>query len=364
MKKLEWHFSRKALAEQVLGMFDSGLSSALVFFAPRRMGKTEFLLKDISPLAEKKDWKVCYHSFLDISKDAEVEFTKSLQHLQDLQENSFLSKSKNITKRIKTLSGGVVGFQGSVEMNNSQAEKIDFREMLTTISKQHKLILLMDEIQALTKNNEANLPFITALRTILDTNKDQISVIFTGSSREGLKKMFSAKEAPFFHFGQNLSFPEFGQEFTKHLAKQYSVITNKNLDENELWKAFEEFGKMPQLIRALVERLVLQPALTIHQAKVELLDELAQDRSFENNWNNFTVLEQLVLGEIAAKNQKLYSIETRHQFALKLGLQDIPVSSIQSVLRKLNKNSVIGRSMEHGEYFVDDPNFQDWILQA
>jgi len=33
-----WHFPRSELAEQVLAMFASGLSTSLVFFAPRRMG--------------------------------------------------------------------------------------------------------------------------------------------------------------------------------------------------------------------------------------------------------------------------------------------------------------------------------------
>lgn len=110
----------------------------------------------------------------------------------------------------------------------------NFVTLLTTITTQHKLILLLDEIQALVKNNEINLSFVTSLRTVLDTNKEKIKVIFTGFSSEGLKKMFSSKDAPFFHFGQNLSFPQFGPEFTEHLAKQYKIITKQKIDENFL----------------------------------------------------------------------------------------------------------------------------------
>ncbi len=78
MSKDLWHFSRAELAQQVLGMFEAGLSSALVFFAPRRMGKTEFLRKDILPLAEKKGWKTFYFSFLDIGERVQEEFTGAL----------------------------------------------------------------------------------------------------------------------------------------------------------------------------------------------------------------------------------------------------------------------------------------------
>ncbi len=73
-----WHYPRTTLAEQVLNMFSSGLSSALVFFAPRRMGKTEFLLKDIQPLAKKNHWHVFYFSFLDAITNPEEAFTLAL----------------------------------------------------------------------------------------------------------------------------------------------------------------------------------------------------------------------------------------------------------------------------------------------
>lgn len=358
---MNWHFPRLSLAKQVLSMFDSGLSTALVFYAPRRMGKTEFLLEDIQPLAKKEGYQVFYHSFLDTSKNAEHEFTKSLQ--QYLQENDLFTKPKKVASNIKNISAGALGIQGSIELHAPSNNTPDFKEMLVKLSKQRQLILLMDEIQALVKNNEINLPFITSLRTTLDTNKENIKVIFTGSSREGLKKMFSAKDAPFFHFGQNLSFPQFGPEFIEHLAQQYHTITHKKISETALWNAFEELGKMPQLIRALVERTVLHPELTIDQAKHELLEELAEDRSFENSWDTLSSLEQLILLELASENHKIYSVETRNKVAIKLGLESVAVSSIQTTIRKLNKNCIIGHAQEHGEYFIDDPNFQDWILQ-
>ncbi len=358
MNAFNWHFSRLPLAKQVIGMFESGLSTALVFFAPRRMGKTEFLLKDILPAAEKNDWQVCYHSFLDTSKNAEIAFTKSLQECFD--EKDFLKKSKQLTHKIKNISAGFVGMQGSIELHNPTADPIQFKDLLVAASKHQKLLLLMDEIQALAKD-KANFGFITALRTVLDVHKDRIKVIFTGSSREGLKKIFSSKEAPFFHFGQNLSFPQLGPEFTQHLAKQYTLITQKTLDEQELWKSFEAFRYVPQLIRALVERLILQPNLTIQQAAAELLDDVSNDRAFDSTWNILTHLEQLILQEIVNGNQKLYSQEVRIRLSELIGLPKIPVSSIQAALRKLVRNNVIGQVPEEGKYFIDDPNFQDWI---
>lgn len=57
-----WHFPRTELAKQILGMFETGLASSLTF-CPTPDGKTEFLRKDITPLAEQLGWRVFYFSF-------------------------------------------------------------------------------------------------------------------------------------------------------------------------------------------------------------------------------------------------------------------------------------------------------------
>ena len=48
-----WHFARPGLAEKYLRTFHIGLISAQALFAPRRMGKSEFLEQDLIPKAQK-----------------------------------------------------------------------------------------------------------------------------------------------------------------------------------------------------------------------------------------------------------------------------------------------------------------------
>jgi hypothetical protein len=55
-----WHFARPELAEHHLQAFNLGLISATALHARRRMGKTEFLTKDLTPAAEKKGYTVGY----------------------------------------------------------------------------------------------------------------------------------------------------------------------------------------------------------------------------------------------------------------------------------------------------------------
>jgi hypothetical protein len=60
-----WHYPRPKLAEKYLKVFDIGLIAAQGLFAKRRMGKSEFLEKDLLPAARghgdpwrRKCWKL------------------------------------------------------------------------------------------------------------------------------------------------------------------------------------------------------------------------------------------------------------------------------------------------------------------
>ena len=104
MDKSTWHYARIVLARQVVGMFETGLSTSLVFFAPRRMGKTEFLLKDIVPAAQKKGFNVHYFSFLDSVDKAGENFGLSL--LAHANEVGAVRTTKKLLQRIKKIGIG------------------------------------------------------------------------------------------------------------------------------------------------------------------------------------------------------------------------------------------------------------------
>src|SRR5580704_16502030 len=55
-----WHFARPDLARKYLQTFRIGLISAQALFAPRRMGKSEFLEQDLIPGARKSGLLTAY----------------------------------------------------------------------------------------------------------------------------------------------------------------------------------------------------------------------------------------------------------------------------------------------------------------
>ena len=60
-----WHFARPELAEKYLRTFQIGLISAQALFAPRRMGKSEFLEQDLIPAAQKSGLLTAYLNLWD-----------------------------------------------------------------------------------------------------------------------------------------------------------------------------------------------------------------------------------------------------------------------------------------------------------
>ena len=355
-----WHFPRTELAQQVLGLFENGLSSALVFFAPRRMGKTEFLLKDIQPLAEKKGFETLYFSFLDSGATSQLNFTNTLIRFAD--KTGLERTSKSALTRIRKISADVAGVGGGVlEFDSSKDKPLDLLTLFDSLSKHGKILLLLDVVQVLAQH-ESNHLFIAGLRTALDMHKDTIKVIFTGSSREGLRRMFSQASAPFFHFGQNLPFPELTRQFTDHLSSVYKKITKQSLDPDLLWDSFQEMDCVPQLARSLVERLALNPNLSIMTAKEQLLSDVFNDRAYIEVWDKASKLEQILLSEIAIGTESFFSELVRQKLAKLLGIKVLAVSSTQSALRVLQRKQLVGRSPNRSGYFIDDPNFKRWLL--
>lgn len=340
-----WHYPRTELAHQVMSLFNSNLSHALTFFAPRRKGKTEFLLKDITPLAKEQDYQVFYFSFLD-NTNAYSRFIYEL--------NAF-SQGK-IARTLNRLS--TVEIQG-IKAEINKLGNDDLLHALNTLANQNKpTLLLLDEIQALAGAN--NTPLIASLRTALDTSKDKIKVIFTGSSREQLRQMFSSRTAPFFHFGQNLTFPDLDCSFTDHLASVFYQTTKRDLDNSELWQAFNEMNKSPQMVRALIEKMALNPLFDLATAKQELLSDTGVGDSYLANYQSLTALQQHLLMHIATGQGELYSAATKEQLSELLGL-GVATPAIQSAIRSLSNKGLLFR-LDSGIYEIDDPFFKDWLL--
>ena len=217
MARDPWHFRRDELAEQVLATLARGPVQALSLFAPRRAGKTEFLVQDLAPCAEGQGHRVIYASFwqaplspLAVLLHA-LEKSRELGGLADRIRTSALRVAPKL-KLSASVPGTGAGAEAEIDLTRLRGEPptnllLHLDDLLGRVStKGRPTILLLDEVQELARNR-ANASLVAALRTGLDKRRDGLRAVFTGSSRAGLAAMFSDREAPFFHFATPIDLP-------------------------------------------------------------------------------------------------------------------------------------------------------------
>ncbi|WP_386687724.1 ATP-binding protein [Lonepinella sp. MS14437] len=361
------YYPRTELAERLVASLKDGISHALTLFAPRRMGKTQFLLQDIKPLAEEKGFHVCYFSFMDtfISGDNQTQGT-DIQQAFCQALSSFLTKTvqaklNKALGKIKTVE--IAGMVGLDLDNGKLPEPTSPSRLLQEIAEtsQKPVLMLFDEIQELARIKGMQ-ALVKSLRTGLDMYQSKIKVIFTGSSTNGLRTMFNDSKAPFFHFAHALNFPNLGRDFTDFLADIYQQRVGKVLDKAVFFTIFQRLNYTPLYMRTITQNLIIDPDLSLEQAVQKTLDEIGFQNENVQQWQQLSDLEKQILRLIAQGKSALYSQDTRQQLANLLGVKQISSSTIQGKIKKLERADLITRGVGD-ELKINQPQFQTWLIE-
>lgn len=347
------YFPRRNLAEIILKSLADGITHAFTLFAPRRMGKTQFLLRDIVPLAENTGFNVFYFSFMD--DQPETVITRFQAALCRFAADT--SKVKTFITSIKKVN--IAGSGIERETHNATLSISDIIGHLANDKRQ--TLLLLDEAQELARIKGTD-GLIRALRTGLDVNQSRIKTIFTGSSTNGLRAMFNDSKAPFFHFAHSLDFPLLGQEFTDFLADVYQQRTQQVLDRAALYHAFERMNKTPLYMRAMIQDMIINPAMTTEQAAHIRMEQMQENSDFPRQWNALSALERLILQHIAHGRTKPYSADTRQQMAAKMGIGELATSTVQGNIHKLERKEMLTRNSGHALQ-INSPLLKTWIIE-
>lgn len=347
------YYPRLTLAENLVRNLADGISSAFTLFAPRRMGKTQFLLNDITPTAKAMGFNVFYFSFMNENTQAiQDDFKVALIKFHDeIRPSSHLGK----VKRVDFLGVGI-------EKQDDAQSDLLINDILNQIAKDNKpTLMLLDEVQELArmKNSEG---VVRSLRTGLDTNKNKIKVIFTGSSTNGLRAMFNDSKAPFFHFSHAIDFPTLDQGFTDFLADIYYQRTGHLIDKTAFFQLFEKLNYTPLYLRAITQDMIINPNLPLEKAAEIRLQQMYEQSDYQTIWQKLSVLEKLLLVDILNGETGFYRAEKRKQFAEKLGISDITTSSLQTALKKLERQELITKQSDNTP-MLNNSLFQRWLRE-
>lgn len=353
---IDWHFPRPALAAHILGdLYDRGVGRQ-AFFGRRRIGKTEFLNRDLLPAALDKGVHAVYCSMWEIAPQPHLALIHALQR--------GTTEKPGVLKRV-ALSGGLGGLSLSLQpgadprpQTITAADLIHvsdaFNDWLEHLNGQSALLIL-DEIQHLA-TDIAFAAFAAQLRTLLDQNAAQLRVIFTGSSQSDLRRLFQDPRAAFYNFTQVSDFPVLGDDFVQHLCAIYQRITRQQLHAAHVRLILDETAGNALITAGLVQQLTLtlsSDVLGTWQAyKAEMT---APDGYLWTLWTGLAASDKLVY-RLSRAGKPLFgeeALEAYRQAGFSRG-------TAQQAVARLEAKGLLIKS-GRGQYEAGLPLLDDWL---
>jgi len=206
----QWHFARPKLANSYLTLLRDGAGDPVCLQAPRRLGKTTFLLTEVIPAATETGYLPVYVDIWQHRSDPMEAINYGLQEAID----NITVPNSTLGKRLKTQVNKVGIGPASIELGDEPSRRrpesplllVDFllKSLIRTSNK--PILLLFDEIQelAIVKNGES---IVSALRSAIMKSKGAVRVIFTGSNQDRLRELFSRSRAALYEGASMMSFP-------------------------------------------------------------------------------------------------------------------------------------------------------------
>ncbi|MHB1641115.1 MAG: ATP-binding protein [Acidithiobacillus sp.] len=364
----QWHHPRGALAQDYLRMFDLGLVSARGLFAKRRMGKTEFLRRDLLPLAEAAGYRTAYANLWEAQDDPERAIIGALAEALEPRGKIARWVKKWRAPRRVTAAGHVGPTGGSLSADFSTIPeepanlRVAFHDLLNRFDDtESRLLLALDEAQVLA--NVTSTDFTHALRAALDIRKDRIKVLFAGSSEATLRRMFGRASEPFYNWAVLEPFPLLGDSFVLDMVARTRQISRCPLSDAEGLRAFAALNETPEFFRGFLNRYLLNPDQGVDAAIQFMQEQVFSDQSFARQWEAFAPVDREMLRMLAEGISDLHGQAARTRVGEMLGIgRAVPLHTPAQALRRLQDQVILTR-IGHGKYRFEDEAFADWIRQ-
>ena len=362
----EWHYPRLELAQQLLHLFDLGLSSARGLFARRRMGKTAFLVADLLPAAHAAGYLTAYTNLWDDADHPGQALVAAIAAAVEPKGVArFWLRLNTPLKSIKG-SGKLVGVaDAGLELNLEARERIAVpalqQALQTADARRKKLLLVIDEAQVLARPEHGTLAH--ALRAGLDTRKARIKVVFAGSSESALRDMFGKPAAPFYNWASVEPFELLGRSFVVAMVKRTNSLARHRLALADALAAFGALNETPQFLRWYLERYLVHQTEGAAAALARTRERIHDELGFARTWAVLIAADRALLLLLAQGARDLHGAATLARVGSLLGLGEAAkVSTVQNALRRLCSQRVgLLAKLDHGRYRFESSEFEEWV---
>jgi hypothetical protein len=352
MKDCTWHYPRPKLAKQYAVRLQERLFSRVALIGSRRIGKTAFILNDLSPALISQGCLPIYISLWSDRSSPHMEFIAKFEAAIEAIKHQTPFSALMLSEVTKLSLGNSLLGKVDMAFKNSKAETdslLLIRSLmadLIKLAKGKRVVLLLDEIQHLITDSAFN-DFQYALRTMLDEAGDSISVLYTGSSRSGMSAMFANKDLPFYHSAQPTEFPLIDDGFVDFCVtrlKDYDLHQDSTVMLH-FWHSVEQ---SPYWMIILIRHLIMQQcSLATAIKQVNLV--IVEDGDFERLLKKLTLIEKLLLVRLSGK-LPLYSVQAFEDY--KTAGCHATRSKVQTALTKLVTKKIITK-LPDNSYLIE-----------
>ena len=361
-----WHYPRTELAEQYLGLLALGISSSLAVIAPRRKGKTLFILQDLAPLAKKNNYIPIYASlWQNVNAPHEGLIAALEDTIAALDKKATLSRLLKAKIKKTTVSNELLG-KMEVEFADNPSKptskELSYLDQLlsTLVEKAGKktVLLLIDEVQHLTTSSQFD-PLAHTLRTMLDKRQGKVKSIFTGSSRHYLDLLLNESKSPFYHFVEQHDFPDLDDLFIEFLRDKLDKDHQINVTMLPLRKAFLDLDQSPYWMMKLIAQMITFKA-TVKEALEYVLQLMEATENFEGISKRLKPIDKLVFLALC-QGVNPFSKDLMARIDKETEVKGI-ASNIQRAIKRLSEACLISQTRKKG-YNIEKPGLKRYLEQ-
>lgn len=355
LNPLIWHFHRVEDATRYIDFFDTGISNSLTLFAPRRKGKTALLLNDIRPLARDRGYNVVYCTFWDNKDRPAQALLTAIEHANEPVSITQRMKAL-LSTRVSDLSLAVADVRVGVRLDIGKDSMEDVMHKLSQafhdIAKSRKRTLfLLDEIQHLATRSEFE-TLVATLRSAFDKYQDKLCALYTGSSRDGLHRLFREQRSPLFNAAQEYPLPDMGADFVQFVSERFEAATGRTFSLAKAQNVWRKVDKSPYHFMAIVERMITHIEQDIARSCEAYLKAIDEDPAILRLVQSLKPIDRVVLLHIHHDGHAIYAVDSLAEIARQLGVDSVTRAEVQSAIRRLRSRDIVCKVGE-GAYGVE-----------
>jgi hypothetical protein len=353
-----WHFPRQPLDASVVDTLESGIVNAITLFAPRRMGKTQFVCTDLAPLARRQGWFVAYCNLWDDKANPAGAIVATLAAAAEPFRAHKTTGKVAVSANLGIVTADAeVSQEVPVQAAPSQLAGAfnDLAHAAAKHAKGKRLLLIIDEVQQLAAGKHEALA--ASLRTSLERHAGLVKTVFTGSSQHGLQRLFLDTRAPLFSPGGQMELPRLGADFVAFMVERANRTFRDKVTVADATRIFEASGHSPFFLRQAITVARLRE-LPIERALEVVIEETLNEEALARRWARLTAIERGVAMAVM-EGKAPFANASLEELGQATG-EDVKPHRVQNALLRLEREGLVERAMRGG-YAIGDPMVRIWL---